>query len=429
MLPIKAQGVYIKKEAYEDTRSMARIQRMLPFIRYQGEPVVIDDAGWNKLVCDARLNQMPAHGLQADTVEPIVVFNQFLYDHTPEQREQRKQQYPEISSFLHYSGYSGWDWRPSGDEEFRRTTGLVCQPAYAIHSFWGCHFRCAYCNLGNVANVFVNLEDWVEHIREGLANLENSPNQTLFQWDNGTDIVCFEPEYGGTKMLIDLFAGLPDKYLELYVGKSDYVDFMLDYDHKGHTTCCWSLSMETQQRETEKRTASLDGRLESARKCQEAGYPVRMRFSPMIPVVGWEKELRNMVRRMFEETDPEVITIEPLRFNTYEQLCERFQPGLIDSEFLESMRTIPEGAPEEDKYNFPTDKRVMMYKVVIDEVARISPHTPVGLCREKRTVWETLKDDFARMGQDPDNYVCNCGPTSTGNNPLLAANRKQARGA
>jgi len=55
----------------------------------------------------------------------------------------------------------------------------VCQPAYAIHSFWGCHFRCNYCNLGHVAHIYVNLEDWLEHIEEGLRNLEKAPHQTL----------------------------------------------------------------------------------------------------------------------------------------------------------------------------------------------------------------------------------------------------------
>ena len=81
-----------------------------------------------------------------------------------------------------------------------------------------------------MANVYVNLEDWIDHIRRGLANQEKSPAQVLFQWDNGTDISCWEPEYGGTKLLVELFAREPDKYVELYVGKSDNVEYLLDYE-------------------------------------------------------------------------------------------------------------------------------------------------------------------------------------------------------
>ena len=423
MLPVSARGVYIKKEAADDPRSTARIERMLPFIDGPGEPVIIDDAALARLIVDEGLHALPRHGRKAGEVEPVVIFNQFLYDHTPEERAARQERFPELfhptSTLDPYSGYGGFDWRPSGDEEYRCSTGLICQPAYAIHSFWGCHFRCAYCNLGHVANIFVNLEDWIDHIHEGLANLENSPKQTLFQWDNGTDVVCWEPEYGGTRMLVDLFAEQPDKYLELYVGKSDNVDFMLDFAHGGHTVCCWSLSTDAQCRALEQRTASMDARIASARKCQDAGYGVRIRLSPMTPIVGWEDEVCHMLQRMFAEISPDVMTIEPLRFLTYEELSRDLPAGTLDPEFLEAMRDLPEDVDDWQKQEFPDDLRMRMYRVVLEETQRLSPETPIALCREKRLIWDQLRDDFGPMGQDPDNYVCNCGPVSAGKDPRL----------
>jgi len=420
MDPVRARGLYIKKEAHEDPRSMARVERMLPFIEFAGEPEVIDDEAWHALVSGERFER-PRHGRRADEVEPIVVFNQFLYQHSPEEQSRRRERYPELFRPGHgpYGGYGGWDWRASGEPEWRRSTGLVCQPAYAIHSLWGCHFRCMYCDLGHVANVYVNLEDWTDHIRQGLASLEKSPSQVLFQWDNGTDISCWEPEYGGTKMLVELFAREPGKYLEIYVGKSDNVDYLLDYGHRGHTVCCWSLATETQVREVEKRTASMEARLRAARKCQEAGYPVRMRLSPIVPTVGWEPELRRMIARLFEEVDPEVITIEPLRFFTHHQLCADLPPGLIDTEFVEAMREVADTPDPWQRSQFPDRLRMKIYRVVLEEVERISPHTPVALCREKKRVWDALGKEFERMGQHPGRYVCNCGPTSAGPNPLL----------
>jgi spore photoproduct lyase len=164
----------------------------------------------------------------------------------------------------------------------------------------------------------------------------------------------------------------------------------------------------------------MEKRIEAARKCQEAGYPVRIRFSPMIPFAGWEDEVRHMVRRVFEETRPEVVTIEPLRFCSYDDLRELFAPGFIDPEFMEAMRSIPEDAEDWQKREFPDDYRIRMYRAVFDEMLKVSPRTPVGLCREKRRVWEALRSEFERWGQHPDRYVCNCGPTSAGRNPLLA---------
>ena len=423
MMPITARAIYLKQEAKADPRSMQRVERMLPFIKCPTAPVVVDDAALHQVIANEKLNGVPRHGLNHRKIEPIVIFNQFLYQHDEVERARRRAQFPELfrSWLLQYAGYGGWDWRRSGDEEYRRTTGLVCQPAYAIHSFWGCHFRCAYCNLGHMANIYVNLEDWIAHLEAGLADLKNSPDQRLFQWDNGTDVVCWEPEYGGTKLLVDLFARTPGKYLELYVGKSDYVDYLLGYDHRGKTVCCWSLGTTKQCRTVEPRSAGMNARIASVRKCQQAGYPVRIRLSPMVPLVGWADDLRTMLRRLFAAATPDPITMEPLRFCTYETLCRDFKPGSIDPEFLAAMSRIPADAPSTEKNEFPDEYRLRMYRVVLDELARLSPQTPVALCREKRTLWDALGADFARMKQFPDDYVCNCGPKSAGDDPRLLA--------
>ena len=418
MMPVQARAIYIMQEAHDDPRAMARVERMMPFVRCDSEPKVIDDEAWHRLVIDEGLNSLPRHGRDADTIEPIVIFNAFLYDHTTEERERRRESFPKLfrtpGTNDPYSGYGGWEWRKSGADEYRRTTGLVCQPAYAIRSIWGCHFRCAYCNLGGVANVYVNLDDLVNRVSEGLNDLANAPNQTLFQYDNGTDVVCWEPEYGATEMLVDLFARTPDKYLELYVGKSDHVDYLLDYDHRGHTVCCWSVGTETQSRDLEGRTASLDDRLRAARRCQDAGYPVRMRLSPMVPTAGWEEEVPHMIRRIFEETTPEMLTVEPLRFYAYDQLINDFAPGALDAEFVEAMRNVPDDTGNWHRTQFPDELRQRMFALVLDETARVSPNTPVAFCREKRTTWDAFQGDLARMAQHPDDYVCNCGPRSVG---------------
>ena len=426
MLPVKARALYIKKEASEDPRSMARVERMLPFISHTGEMKVLDDAAWRDVVVN-ELN-CTRHGRDAESVEPVVIFNQFLYHHTEEERKRREELYPELfrGKIQHYSGYSGFDWRNISEAQHRDTMNFVCQPAYALHTFWGCHFRCAYCGLGNVANINVNLEDFCDYVRESFHHIDKQPGQKLFQWDNGTDVVCWEPEYGGTKMLVELFAAEKDKYLKLYVGKSDLVDFMLDFDHKGHTSCCWSLSTEKQAQLIELRTAGMEQRLAAARKCEEAGYPIRIRFSPMAPLVGWEEDTRHMIRRMFEEIQPEVLTIEPLRFQSYRQLADDYEPDIFDPEYVEAMKGREKLSEEWEKTQFPKELRGRMYRVVLDEVERVSPHTPVGFCRERKIIWDDFKADFDRMGFSTAKPVCACNPFASCDNPVLGTNRRSA---
>ena len=66
MMPVTARAVYIKKEANEDARSMKRIERMLPSVRCDHPPQVVDDAALHQIVIDESLNNMPRHGRRPD---------------------------------------------------------------------------------------------------------------------------------------------------------------------------------------------------------------------------------------------------------------------------------------------------------------------------------------------------------------------------
>ena len=80
--------------------------------------------------------------------------------------------------------------------------------------------------------------------------------------------------------------------------------------------------------------------------------------------------------------------------------------------------------PRSDAYHlrqFPDELVKRMYRVVFDEVLRLSPQTPIAFCRERRTIWDAFAAELRRCGQDPDNYVCNCGPVSAGPDPRLLA--------
>ena len=85
----------------------------------------------------------------------------------------------------------------------------------------------------------------------------------------------------------------------------------------------------------------MEDRIAAARKCQEAGYKVRFRLSPMVPVVGWQDGIRHMIARLFDETTPDLITMEPLRFCTHDTLLTDFPPDSIDREFMKAMAGIP----------------------------------------------------------------------------------------
>ena len=417
MEPLKASKICIVEGIEKDPQMSDRARRLLGAIETDSVEGV-DEARLDEVARDIAESPRPRHGMSLE-IEPVVVFNLARFHDSEEVKEARRDKYPDLFKLggtFPLSGYGGFYWRDSGSPGYRERTGNVCQPAWQLHSIWGCHYRCSYCNLGHYINLMMNLEEFVATLDEQIAT--HAPKQTLFQYDNGTDVPAFEPEYGGSRLLIEYFAGRDGQFLELYVGKSANVDFLLDLDHRGHTVCCWSLSGQTQSTKMERRAADMHERIEAGRKCQEAGYHVRYRFSPIVPVLGWREENREMIEGLFAEVKPDVITFESIRFLDYEAMMRDFDPDLLDPEFLEAMKSVA-GTEVQQGEQVPLDYRRELYRFIIEELERVSPETPYALCREQRSTWELFGEDFGRHGQGPDGYVCNCGPFSAPGNPLL----------
>jgi hypothetical protein len=414
VVPLKASKLYIVEGIEEDPLTRERARRLRTGI-HADIVEYVGDAELNSAFMSGELNSK-RHGMKAD-IEPVVIFNRFRFDDTADEKKRRQAEFPGLFKKSKLSGYGGIDWRDSGSASYRERTKLVCNPAWQIHTIVGCHFRCAYCHLGNPVIIMMNIEELIDRLDEAIRN---APGQTLYQYDNGTDTVCFEPEYGSAKLLIEYFAGREEEYLELYVGKSDHVDHLLNLDHRGHTVCCWSVSGQTQSTEYEWKTAPMRERIEAARKCQEAGYHIRFRLSPIIPVKNWEDENRELIELIFAETQPDVITFETLRFMNYDAINTSFDTSLLDPEFLSAMEDF-KGQDHLQGCQIPHWYREKVYRFIIDELERVNPETPYALCRAPRVMWEALEDDFARHGQNPDYYVCNCGPYSAPGHELLRA--------
>ena len=87
--------------------------------------------------------------------------------------------------------------------------------------------------------------------------------------------------------------------------KSDNVDHLLNLAHNGHTIISWTVSCNTVAREIEKQTPTMEERVQAAVKCQKAGYTVRFRFSPIIPIKNWQAENREMIEKLFAKVKKE----------------------------------------------------------------------------------------------------------------------------
>ena len=410
MYPMNPSAIYATEEVFDDPRCVERMNRMLKALG-RDDVIKVDDAELSRVCLANGWHDTRLKGEIRPYVDPPILFNTMKW-HTKEEQEARYEKFPalKLGDFPagKLAGYMGWDYRNVPKEFKRGTAARVCQAAHEIHTIAGCPFQCAYCaHLGDVMVIMLNLEEFMERI-DGWV--DSCPDQTLFKWDNATDAPCFEPEYGGTKFFIEYFAQKPDKYFLLYLGKCADIDFLLDYDHRGKTIVAFSITAKTQSTQIEKGAASTEKRIEALRKCQEAGYIVRVRFSPVFPVKNWREENSEMVKRLLDNVTPDVITLCVFGWMDVYKMKRAMDMSLVDPDMLEAMEQAALEMQGKKYGPMPHDARAEIYRFLIDEVRAANPDIPISMCLESMEMWDQFGPE---LGMRPDHYFCNCGPTCT----------------
>jgi len=408
MIRLHPPAVYFTEDVEKDKPSRDRMARMMEFIETPRAQKV-DDAELCRIILANGWHMPRLKGEIGDTFQAPILFNTFKW-HDEDERKRRLEKFPALGAGDFpkgkFAGYIGFDWR-GAPKQF--TPGVrVCQAAHEIHTIAGCPFMCEYCShLGEVIVVMLNMEDFISRMDKWL---EGCPDQTLFKWDNATDAPCFEPEYGGTKLFVDYFAQKPGKYLLLYLGKCAEIGYLLNFDHRVKTIVAFSISAQTQSTRIEKGAAPTEARIQAARKCQDAGYIVRARFSPIIPVRNWRDENRKMIRSFLGQVRPDVISLCLFGWMDAYMAKRALDLSLWDPRFLQLM---DDAAVEMNGKKFgplPHDARAEMIQFFIDEIRAVAPKVPIALCLESYEMWEQFQPQLQMRA---DRYLCNCGPQCT----------------
>ncbi len=402
MIRINPKLIAVHKSVLDNPLARRRAERMIGEIPCK-DIREVDDAGLARLVRERwqGCTDVPNQGMTAQPEHGDVVFNTLCFDEAVYRERVRK--FPELETRkLH--GHFGLSYR--ADANPRMKTGSICTTAWELHSAYGCGFLCSYCSYGKtLLNICVNIEEEIKKLDEWT---DLNIFQTVYKWDNATDINCFEPEYDATRLMVEYFRNKPNKYLLLYAGKSDNVDFMLDYDHGGKTIVQWSLSPETQAKKTEIKAASMQDRILAMKKCQDAGYLVRCRFSPILPVRNWEEEYARMIELLLKEVEPDVISVCFFGWMTLDELLNCIPEDILDPWAVDLARRNQDETRGHLYGPFPHEVREKVYRFIASEVNRRSPKMPMSLCLESEKMWEGFSREFGRMG---DGFLCNCGPT------------------
>ena len=267
----------------------------------------------------------------------------------------------------------------------------------------GCYYNCDWCFLKATYRAnqnFINVHVQYDEIKKKLLkHIEKSGRPVMYDSGELADSLAMEHLTKTGQEFIPWFGKQKNGYLYMLT-KSDNVDSILKLDHNKHTIIAWSMNADLVSRIYEIGAPGFRDRLNAAKKVQKAGYPIRIRLDPIIPIPDWQRYYSGTIKTIFEELKPERITLGTLRLEAqlYNMRNSIFSNQKL-KEIVGSLKpmldesTLSNGKKSEGKYSFSQDQRTEMFQFAIKEIQKHSD-CDIALCKETKDVWEAVGLDL-----------------------------------
>lgn len=291
-----------------------------------------------------------------------------------------------------------------------KPTDVVCPHFLELKWAYGCPFDCSWCYLKGtfrfrpegIKPVIKDYAKIEQHVREFL-NVETSasggtslPSEILntgeiadsLMWENG-----YKPF---SKFIIPLFEA-QKKHKVLFLTKSTNVKNLLEIEPHNQAIISFSLNADRIAKKWEKKAPSVSKRIEAASRLSKAGYEIRLRIDPMVPMAGWQEGYKELIDEIFEKFVPERITLGSLR---------GLQSTINGTKDKSWKIYLEEKSNWGKKVEF--SNRFIMYKTLIKYLKEGYNYTNVSLCKETVQMWDRLQSKFDSPDMDYKKIRCNC---------------------
>jgi spore photoproduct lyase len=265
------------------------------------------------------------------------------------------------------------------------TREYTCCDYQILHVASFCTMDCSYCILQSyfhppLLQFFVNREDLDGELTELFTK------KTISRVGTGefTDSLIWEQWTDLTDYLVSRFSAQGRAVLELKT-KTVNIEGLEGLEHQRKTIISWSLNTPAVMKVEERRTASLEARLNAAEQCQNWGYPLAFHFDPMVIYDGCEADYRKVVTQLFARIRPENIvwiSLGTFRFMpTLKPMVARRFPAskIVYGEFITGL---------DNKMRYFKPLRIALYRQMAGWIRDAAPDVTVYFCMEDDDVWQ-----------------------------------------
>ena len=187
--------------------------------------------------------------------------------------------------------------------------GLDGEHHYYFSHMLNCIYDCRYCFLQGMYQsahqvLFVNYEDFGAEIERTAKRHGDQPVWFYSGYD--CDSLANEPMTGFAEYFIPRLSSIDNAWLELRT-KSTQVRKLLEQEPFERVVTAFSFSDAHSHARLEHGVPSIDRRLDAMRRLQQAGWPLGLRFDPVIYHPRYQEAFSELVARVFEVVDAQAI--------------------------------------------------------------------------------------------------------------------------
>jgi len=276
-----------------------------------------------------------------------------------------------------------------------KATSVICPHFLELKWAYGCPFDCAWCYLKGTFRflptrtkpVFKDYGKVELHTKRFLSELTTP--EILNTGEIADSLMGEGLSEPFSKFIIPMFEQ-QNKHKVLFLTKSDNIRHLLELNPHNQVIVSFSLNADEVAREWERGAPSVDRRIEAGRKLSQAGYEVRIRIDPIVPVLDWERHYTSLVEQIFDSFVPSRITLGSLRG------LQSTINGSTDRSWLQYLK---ENSNWGKKVDFKT--RYEIYDTILNQLKKNYDYEQVALCKETVAMW-------GRLGMDCKKIKCNC---------------------
>ncbi|MFV0480452.1 MAG: radical SAM protein [Campylobacteraceae bacterium] len=259
-----------------------------------------------------------------------------------------------------------------------------CCNLLTLDVFEGCGFGCSYCSIQSFYSNGEITKD--ANFKEKLFGLQID-KEKIYHIGTGqsSDSLMFGNKDGVLETLIEFARQNKNVILE-FKSKSNNVKFLLENELPKNIICTFSLNPQSIIDNEEHFAASLDERINSARKLADCGILVGFHFHPMVVFEGYEDEYSQIATKLLDTFKPsEVVLISMGTLTFIKPVLKKIRERADKSKILQMPFTEASG-----KFSYPISVKKEMFKMLYNAFEPWHKKVFFYMCMEDVSLWSEV---------------------------------------